>query len=148
MEACDSMQDFLSYIPHREPFLFIDRIVSATEDCIRAEKQVKPDEPFFAGHYPGRPLMPGVLICESVFQAGAVLMGKRNQENNDSRIPVVTRINHVKFKHAVLPGDLMEIEVKLKEIVGAAFYMSGRVAARGKTALSLEFTAMLVEETQ
>ncbi|MCH8157204.1 MAG: 3-hydroxyacyl-ACP dehydratase FabZ [Nitrospinae bacterium] len=147
------MQDFLDYIPHREPFLFVDRVVSVDDDSICTERQVKADEPFFAGHFPGRPIMPGVLICEAVFQSGAILMGKRAEtgagdaDAPDGRIPVITRISNVKLKHAVQPGDLMEIEVKLQEVVGLAHYLAGKVKVGGKTALTVEFCAMLVTET-
>ncbi len=140
------MTDFLDYIPHRPPFLFVDEVVESTEDAIKTRKKIKSDEPYFAGHYPGRPIMPGVLICESVFQSGAILMGKR-AEGLNGRVPVITRINNVKIKHAVLPGHCMEIEVNLKEVVGPAHYLSGKVTVNSKTVLTLEFTAMLVEET-
>lgn len=140
------MQEFLNYIPHREPFLLVDRLVGETEDCVRTEKQVRAEEPHFKGHYPGRPIMPGVLICESVLQSGAILMGKR-AGNPEGRVPVVTRMNNVKFKHAVVPGDLLEIEVRLKEEVGPASYLTGRVVVNSKTVLTMEFSAMLVEET-
>ena len=126
--------------------MFVDELVEATQDSIRTRKVVKADEPFFRGHYPDRPIMPGVLICESVFQTGAILMGKR-AEDLQGRVPVITRINNVKFKYPVLPGDVMEIEVKLKEIVGPAHYLDGKVKVNEKTVLTLVFTAMLVEET-
>lgn len=141
------MDDFLEHIPHRPPFLFVDRVVEATEDRIKTEKDVKPDEPFFQGHYPGRPIMPGVLILESVFQTGAILMGKRIGSLGD-RIPVVTRVNQVKFKHAVYPGDVMEIEVTVKEWVEPACFLSGRVVVNCKTAVTVDFAVMLVEETK
>jgi 3-hydroxyacyl-[acyl-carrier-protein] dehydratase len=141
------MQDFLETIPHRPPFLFVDRVIAATEESLQAEKDVKADEPFFEGHYPGRPIMPGVLILESVFQTGAILMGKRMQDLNN-RIPVVTRVNQVKFKHAVLPGDTMEIEVKLKEWVEPACFLSGRVRVKGKTVVTVDFAVMLVEDVK
>ena len=138
--------DFLNYIPHRPPFLFVDRVLEEYEDTIKTEKRVDPEEPFFAGHYPGNPIMPGVLIFESIFQAGAIMMGKRIA--NEGRIPVLTRVNNIKFKHAVHPGDTMQIEVTLKDIVSSAAYMKGKAMVGGKTAVSLEFTAMLVEETK
>ena len=139
------MQEFLQYIPHREPFLFVDRLIEASADRIRTQKVVKPEEPYFQGHYPGRPIMPGVLLCESVFQTGAILMGKRGQ-NKEDRMPVVSRIQNVKFKRPVHPGDTLEIEVELKDVVGAAHYFSGRVRVGDGTVLTLEFTAMLVGE--
>ena len=142
------MQNFLDYIPHREPFLFVDRVIAVTEKSIQTEKRVKAEEPFFAGHFPGRPIMPGVLICEAVFQSGAILMGKlADSQVDDGRIPVISRITNVKLKHAVQPGNLMEMEVKLKEVVGPAHYLTGKVKVDGKTALTVEFSAMLVTET-
>ena len=142
------MKDFLDYMPQREPFLFVDRVVAVTDNSIKTEKQVKADEPFFAGHFPGRPIMPGVLICEAVFQSSSILMSRRaGVPSNDERIPLITRISNVKLKRVVLPGDLMEVEVKLKEIVGQAAYMAGKVKVGEKIVLTVEFTAMLVKET-
>jgi 3-hydroxyacyl-[acyl-carrier-protein] dehydratase len=142
------MENFLDYMPQREPFLFVDRVVSVTESIIQTEKKIKVDEPFFAGHFPGRPIMPGVLICEAVFQSSSILMSKRaGAPSNDTKIPLITRISNVKLKRVVFPGDTMEVEVKLKEILGQAAYMSGKVKVEGKTALTVEFTAMLVAET-
>ncbi len=74
------------------------------------------------------------------------MMGKRIA--NQGRIPVLTRVNNIKLKHAVHPGDTMQIEVTLKDIVSTAAYMTGKVTVGGKTAVTLEFTAMLVEETK
>ena len=139
-------QDFLQYIPHRPPFLFIDRVLEESDDTIKAEKKIDPKEPIYEGHYPGRPIMPGVLIFESIFQAGAIMMGKRMA--NEGKIPVLTRVNNIKLKHAVHPGDTMQIEVKLKDLVSTAAYMTGKATVNGKTAVTLEFSAMLVEETK
>jgi 3-hydroxyacyl-[acyl-carrier-protein] dehydratase len=142
------MKNFLEYMPQREPFLFVDRVIEITDSYIKTEKQVKADEPFFAGHFPGRPIMPGVLICESVFQSSSILMSKRaGAPSNDDRIPLITRISNVKLKRVVLPGDLMGVEVTLKEILGRAAYMSGKVKVKERTVLTVEFTAMLVTET-
>jgi len=142
------MKNFLDYMPQREPFLFVDRVVEVTDGCIKTEKQIQADEPFFAGHFPDRPIMPGVLICEAVFQSSSILMSKRAETpSNDGRIPLITRISNVKLKRVVLPGDLMEVEVKLKEILGQAAYMSGKVKVEGETVLTVEFSAMLVTET-
>ncbi|MDC0946930.1 3-hydroxyacyl-ACP dehydratase FabZ [Nitrospinaceae bacterium] len=136
-------QDFLQYIPHRPPFLFVDKVTEEFDDTIKAEKTVDPDEPFFQGHYPNRPIMPGVLIFESIFQTGAIMMGKRIA--SEGKIPVLTRVNNIKLKHAVNPGDTLQIEVKLKDLVSSAAYMTGKASVNGKTAVTLEFTAMLVD---
>ena len=139
-------QDFLQYIPHRPPFLFVDRVTEETKDGIKTEKSIDPKESFFQGHYPDRPIMPGVLIFESIFQAGAIMMGKRI--DNEGRIPVLTRVNNIKLKHAVNPGDILQIEVKLNDLVSSAAYMSGKASVNGKTAVTLEFTAMLVDDAK
>ena len=142
------MEDFLNYMPQREPFLFVDRVVVVTDNRIQTERQIKVDEPFFAGHFPGRPIMPGVLICEAVFQSSSILMSNRAGTTSDAgSIPLIARISNVKLKRVVLPGDLMEVEVKLKEVLGQAAYMSGKVKVGEKTVLTVEFTAMLVTET-
>ena len=138
--------DFLQYIRHRPQFLFVDRVLEESDNTIKTEKKIDPKEPFFAGHYPGNPIMPGVLIFEAIFQAGAIMMGKRIASKG--RIPVLTRVNNIKLKHAVHPGDTMEIEVTLKDLVSTAAYMTGKATVNGKTAVTLEFTAMLVEETK
>ncbi len=140
------MQDFLQYIPHRPPFLFIDRVLEESENTIVAEKKIDPTEPFFAGHYPGKPVMPGVLIFESIFQAGAIMMGKRIAAAG--KIPVLTRVDNIKLKHAVHPGDTMRIEVTLKDLLRPAAYMAGKATVGSKTAVTLEFSAMLVEATK
>jgi len=142
--------EILKYIPHRPPFLLVDRILEHKDNIIKTQKLARPDEPWFKGHYPGNPIMPGVLICESVFQSGALLMAKRAENNGafaDGSFPIITRINNVKLRHAVFPGDLMEMEVTFKEQVGPASYLTGQVRVGEKTVLTVEFTAMLVKET-
>lgn len=142
--------EILSHIPHRPPFLLVDRIIEHKGNMIKTQKQVRADEPWFQGHYPGNPILPGVLICESLFQSGAILMAKLAEAGegfSDSSFPVITRINNVKLRHAVVPGDLMEMEVTLKEKVGPAWYLTGSVRVRERTVLTLEFSAMQVKET-
>lgn len=138
------MKDFLQYIPHRPPFLFVDRVIEHAEDRIKTQKEVRPEEPFFQGHFPGRPIMPGVLICEFAFQTGAILMAKTNGDPGDG-FPVITRIQNVRIKHPVFPGDTMEAEVTLKEKVGPAWYLAGKVTVGEKKILTLEFAVMLTE---
>jgi len=136
------MNDVLQYIPHRPPFLFVDRIIECTAERIRTEKTVCADEPYFQGHFPGRPVMPGVLICEFVFQTGAILMARR-ADGAPRRLPVITRIRDVRLKHPVVPGDVIQADVRLQDHEGPAYYLSGQVAAAGKKILTVEFAAML-----
>jgi 3-hydroxyacyl-[acyl-carrier-protein] dehydratase len=132
----------LERIPHRPPFLWLDRVVEVGEAAIRAEKIVPEDLDVFRGHYPDYPLMPGVLLCEAVFQAGAVLLGellRQEPEANGGAVPVLTRILGAKFKREVRPGDRLEIRAALVERLGPAWIMKGSVRVAGMVAVQVEF---------
>jgi len=142
--------DICRLIPHRDPFLWIDEVVEESEGRLVARKFVDPDLDVFRGHYPGQPVLPGVLLCEAAMQAGAVLvarLGVSAQPNGASatsgRVPVATRMNNVKFRQMVRPGDTLEIEVALTERVANAYFLSARIQVAGKTAAQLEFACAL-----
>jgi 3-hydroxyacyl-[acyl-carrier-protein] dehydratase len=139
------MEEILNAIPHRPPFLFVDRIVELGATKIKTSKEIKPDEPVFAGHYPGQPIMPGALICESIFQTGAILLSKIMGGMGEG-IPVLTRINNAKFKSIVRPGSTLDIEAELVEKVSNAYFMKGRASVGGKTSVTVEFTVTLAKE--
>jgi len=131
-------------IPHREPFLFVDDIVEVSDTRIVTRMLVDPKAEFFRGHYPGDPVMPGVLLCECCFQAGALLMTHRlGGPDNIDGIPVVTRIRDARFKQIVHPGDLLTIEASLDDELDNAFYMTGRVSVRDKAVVRVSFACML-----
>ncbi len=138
------MEDVLNAIPHRPPFLFVDKIVEQTETKIKATKEISPEEPFFKGHYPGNPIMPGVLICESIFQTGAILLSRTIGDIGEGT-PVLTRISNAKFKNMVKPGALLEMEAEVVERVSNAFFMKGSASSAGKTAVTVEFAVSLVK---
>src|SRR5688572_5430534 len=138
------MESIHSAIPHREPFLFIDRILSRTDKDIHAEWTVRQDAPFFEGHYPAHPIVPGVLLCESVFQAGAILCAHDARDRvPEGSVPVLTKIGDARFKHVVRPGEKLSIHVTLDERVGAARFMTGRVQSAGRTVLRVAFVVAL-----
>ncbi len=143
------MEPIEKLIPHRPPFLFVDEIVAETADTLTTRRRVRPDEDFFKGHYPGNPIMPGVLICESVFQSGCVFLTKQfaaKGEDPGHYTPVLTRITEVKFKNVVKPGDELIIEVKLKDRLGRFMFMSGSVrTADHRKVLTVDFGVALVE---
>ncbi|MDH4367826.1 MAG: 3-hydroxyacyl-ACP dehydratase FabZ [Dehalococcoidia bacterium] len=139
------MEEILNAIPHRPPFLFVDRIVELTATKIRTIKEVRPEEPVFAGHYPGQPIMPGALICESIFQTGAILLSKMMGGMREG-IPVLTRINNAKFKSIVKPGNTLDVEAELVEKVSNAYFMKGKASVGGKTSVTVEFTVTLTKE--
>lgn len=138
------MEQILKSIPHRPPFLFVDKVVELTETKIKTTKEISPEEPFFKGHYPGNPIMPGVLICESIFQTGAILLSSIIGYIGDG-IPVLTRINNAKFKNMVKPGDLLDIEAELVEKVSNAFFLKGSASVAGKTVVTVEFAVSLAK---
>jgi 3-hydroxyacyl-[acyl-carrier-protein] dehydratase len=140
------MEEILNSIPHRPPFLFVDRIVELSGTRIKTAKEIKPDEPVFAGHYPGQPIMPGALICESIFQTGAILLSKVLGGMGEG-IPVLTRINNAKFRSIVKPGSTLDIEAELVEKVSNAYFMKGKASVGGRTSVTIEFTVVLAKET-
>ncbi len=142
------MLDIKKAIPHREPFLYVDEVLEATDDRLVAVKTISPDEPFFKGHYPDFPIMPGVLICEAIFQAGAILLSGRVEDSGQKGIPVLTRIGGAKFKGMVRPGDRIELTALLIEQVANAFYMKGHAAVNGKKVVTVEFTCALAPKPE
>lgn len=130
-------------IPHRAPMLLIDRLVSLDDSTIHCEKTFRADEFFVQGHYPGFPIVPGVILCESVAQAGAVLLSKK--VSGQTGVPVLTRMNDVKFKQMVKPGDTIQIQVSLDEVVSNAFFLTGQAKIGGKLVVRLSFACALAE---
>jgi 3-hydroxyacyl-[acyl-carrier-protein] dehydratase len=139
-----------SVIPHREPFLFIEDILDLTETSVLAKSVVRGDDPHFAGHYPGMPIMPGVLLCETVLQAGAYFIARKlDIDVNQARgVPVVARMNNVKFKRTVKPGDVLEVYAELERSMMDAHFMKGSIRRDGKVVMSLDFAVMLAQESQ
>jgi 3-hydroxyacyl-[acyl-carrier-protein] dehydratase len=143
------MEEIYRRIPHRPPFLFVDKIIGITDTGARASLTIKPDFSFFEGHYPGNPIMPGVLLCESVFQTGAVFLSDYLSEESltDENItPVLSRIRDARFKRMVKPGDTVEISVSLGERMGQFFNMSGEIRKEGKIALTISYALAMVKE--
>ncbi|MCP4246058.1 MAG: beta-hydroxyacyl-ACP dehydratase [bacterium] len=136
---------WLACIPHRAPFLFIDDVAELSLVRAVTTTRVDPHAAFFAGHYPGNPVMPGVLVCECAFQTGALLMARRAEGQDQASIPVLTRIQEAKFKRVVRPGDLLQIEVQLDEELGEACFMTGRVTVDGKPVLRVTFACALTQ---
>lgn len=108
-------------LPHRYPFLLVDKVMATTDTSITAIKNISVNEPIFTGHFPQKHVYPGVLIVESLAQAGAILL--LSMENNKGKIAYLVGIDEFKFRHQVVPGDTLKLEVtltKMKGMVGIA----------------------------
>lgn len=132
-------------IPHRPPMLLVDEVVLWEPERIVCKKTLSGEEFFFQGHYPGFPLMPGVMMCEASLQTGAVLMSKIHPDDGSGGVPVATRLNDVKFKRMVRPGDTIEIDVKLDERLGDAYFLSSKVTSGGKVTATLSFAVTITK---
>ena len=129
-----------SLIPHRDPFLWIDEAFEIAPGRLFAKKYIDPQLDVFRGHYPGRPVLPGVLLCEAAMQAGALLIALQAEGAlGTGQVPVATRLNNVKFKQMVRPGDTLDIAVDLTERVANAFFLTAAIKVGGKTVATLEF---------
>ena len=131
-------EEILAAIPHRPPFLLVDEVLEHSESRIVGTKVFQSDEWFFAGHYPGFPLVPGVLLCEAAMQCGAILLSKQ-LAGSDGKVPVATRINDVRLKRMVRPGEKLVMEVELTERLADAFFLKAKVSVDGKLAVRFEF---------
>ena len=135
------VSDIYERIPHRPPFLWVDRIISIENETIVAEKYFSPDLDIYEGHYPDHPITPGVILCEAVFQAGALLIADllKKDGKEATGVPVLTRIYGARFKRAISPGDTVRLNAQLKEVLGNAWMLKGKVLVDDKLAVSVEF---------
>ena len=144
-----SLEQILTLIPHRPPMLLIDNIVSLQGDDIICQKTFQADEFFFQGHYPSQPIVPGVILCEAAMQAGACLLSTKIAEDSNvestGKVPVVTRLNNVKFKQMVKPGDTIELSITLTERVSSVFFLNSKVTVDGKLATRFDFACTLAD---
>ncbi len=118
--------------------LLLDEIVERDESSIVCKKTFSDQEFFVQGHFPDQPIVPGVIQCECCLQAGAVLL-ERFMSGSPDLLPVATRLDAVKFKRIVRPGDTIEIKVTLNEQVSNAYFLTGKVMLDGKLATRLDF---------
>ena len=138
--------EILVRIPHRFPFLLVDR----AEDYVAGEsivgiKAVTFNEPFFQGHFPEYPVMPGVLIIEAIAQSGAILMSKTLDVDPRGKTILFASVDNCRFRHPVRPGDLLRLEVRVEKARGGLFKFHGRAMVVDKMAAECDYAAMLVE---
>lgn len=134
-----ALDEVKQLIPQREPFLFVDSVTERTSNSITTARTFKSSEDFFKGHFPGNPIVPGVILQEALFQSGALLMAS----GESAGLGVVTRVSQAKFKQMVVPGDTLVMDVELVDQVANAYYFKGKGSVNGKVALVLEFACAL-----
>jgi len=141
------IEKVLEILPHRYPFLLIDRVLELTDEKVVALKNVTINEPFFQGHFPGVPVMPGVLQIEAMAQAGGILASRVVKFDAATQVMLFMAIDAVKFRKAVVPGDQLHIEV-VPLRVGKIFKMKGEIRCDGQVVSSAEFLAGLAEKSK
>lgn len=131
-------------LPHRYPFLLVDRIIELEEDRIVGIKNVTLNEPYFAGHFPDFPVMPGVLILEAMAQVAGVLVLKQ-MPDRDRKLVFLATIEQAKFRRPVVPGDQLRIEVKFTKRKPAAAKMQARAMVDGAVVAEAEMMCRLLD---
>ena len=130
-------------IPHRYPFLLVDKVLELTEEKVVGIKNVTVNEPFFQGHFPSNPIMPGVLIVEALAQVGAVLA--LSMEENKGKLAVFTGMNNFKFRRQIKPGDTLTLEAQLGAFRHGMGKASVKATVDGDLAASGEISFAIVE---
>ena len=140
------VKEIFKSVPHRFPFLLVDRIIEIHgSEKIVGIKNVSINEQFFQGHFPDRPVMPGVLICEAMAQVGAIFARNARGGVADNKVFVLTGLDNVKFKRPVEPGDQLRMELTCLKRRGSFWKMQGTATVDGKLVAQAEISAMEVE---
>ena len=129
-----------TFLPHRDPMLFIDMILTADETSIKAQTRVNPDWDIFNGHFPDLPIMPGVLMIETVAQAGALIVCLQGGLREDSFI-AFTGVEDAKFRRSVKPGDVMDVQAEILRHRRGYYKFQGHIDVAGERAVDVKFAA-------
>jgi 3-hydroxyacyl-[acyl-carrier-protein] dehydratase len=140
------IQEVMEMIPHRYPLLLVDRLVDIVPGTSATGiKNVTMNEPQFQGHFPTRPIMPGVMIVESMAQTAGVLVIKTLGEGMKGKHVLFMSIDNARFRKPVTPGDTMHVNVRVKQSRGAVWRFTGEVQVDGKKVAEADFSAMIVD---
>jgi len=140
-----NLDQILRLLPHRYPFLLVDRVLEVTSEGAVTMKNVSINEPFFCGHFPGRPVMPGVLIIEALAQSAAIFaLGAR--KDGDRGLFMLTGLDKVRLRRQVIPGDQLRMEVRLIRHHPPLWKIRGEAHVAGELVAEAEISAMLVGE--
>ena len=139
--------DILKLLPHRYPFLLVDRIIDMDRDVSAIGiKNVTINEPFFQGHFPGHPVMPGVLVLEALAQASAILAYRSTGFDPSKKVTYLMAIDGAKFRKPTVPGDRLELEVEVVRFKGAIMKTRGVAKVDGEVVAEGEFLATVVDK--
>ncbi len=138
------IQEIMKVLPHRYPFLLVDRILERDENRIVGIKNVTVNEPFFQGHFPGHPIMPGVLIIEAMAQTGG-LLAMSKIENPDDKVVYFMGIDKARFRRPVVPGDQLRMEIEMLQFRGKTCRMKGTATVDGERTAEAEMLAAVVD---
>lgn len=141
------IDDVLRMIPHRYPFLMIDKVINIISgESATGVKAVTVAEPHFQGHFPSRPIMPGVLIIEAMAQTSAVLVIQSLGGQSDGKLVYFMSIDNARFRKPVMPGDTLKIHVRKERSRGAVWKFSSEAEVDGQTVAEATYSAMIVDE--
>jgi len=146
--AVMEIEEIKKLIPHRYPFLLVDRVLELEDERIVTLKNVTVNEEFFNGHFPGAPMMPGVLQVEAMAQSACIMLMKRHVEDTEKNLVVFTGIKNAKFRKSVVPGDQLKMEVKLVNMRRNFVTMEGTATIDDKVACELEASAAIVSREE
>ena len=141
------IQKILKLIPHRYPILLVDKVIEIDGGkSIVAIKNVTFNEPHFMGHFPDKPIMPGVLIIEALAQAGSIMVANSGNFNPEEKLVYFMSISEAKFRKPVVPGDVLELRVSTIQNRGAVWKMQGIAMVDGVKVAETQFSAMMVDK--
>ena len=142
-ESCN-IDEIKKLIPHRYPFLLIDKVIDIVKnESATGVKNVTVNEPYFPGHFPSSPVVPGVLQIESMAQTAAVLVAKSLNISNSNALVLLTTIDNAKFRKPVIPGDVMSLVISVKRIRNKLWKFGGQVIVESQKVSECEFSAMM-----
>lgn len=129
-------EELMQILPHRDPMLLLDDVTETNGEAV-GHYHVRGDEFFLNGHFPGNPIVPGVILCEILAQSACVLL---KDQMTEGKLPVYTVLNHVKFRSPVRPGDTVETRCHLKRVKHPFYFAEGTVTVDGRLCTSAEFS--------
>jgi 3-hydroxyacyl-[acyl-carrier-protein] dehydratase len=142
------IEEIKNFLPHRYPFLLVDRVLELDEERIVTLKNVTVNEEFFNGHFPHAPIMPGVLQVEAMAQSGCIMLMNSKAANPDEHLVVFTGIRNAKFRQQVVPGDQLIMEVSLVNMRRNFATMAGKASVDGKVVCELEASCAIIPKDQ